>query len=173
MDLKKLRGGCQRDEAARCDPREFGGSDGRAVRPRGRNPAFKRLRFSTPEIAVPDTCVLRFRDIEEDDTIREHRQLISASGSVWWGWWKKLSEPDRWREIEELQEKVRREGLAVGGFEYSTPGFFFANMVDCIATKGSERVPTPDVRYTPSYASEKRCPAWFRFTAIEEVSATA
>jgi hypothetical protein len=95
---------------------------------------------------VPDTCVLRFRDIEEDDTIREHRQLISASGSVWWGWWKKLSEPDRWREIEELQEKARREGLAVGVFEYSTPGFFIANMVDCIATKGSERVPTPDVR---------------------------
>jgi predicted MPP superfamily phosphohydrolase len=63
--------------------------------------------------------------------------------------------------------------LTVGVFEYSTPGFFVANMVDCIATKGSERVPTPDVRHTPSYASEKRCPAWFRFTAIEEISATA
>ncbi|MET4390098.1 putative MPP superfamily phosphohydrolase [Bradyrhizobium sp. F1.4.3] len=119
---------------------------------------------------MPDTCVLRFRDIEGDDTVQKHRQLISASGSVWWGWWKKLAEPDRWREIEELQDKARKEALSVGLFDYSTPSFFVANMVDCVVTKG-ERVLSPDARQTPSYASEKRCPAWFRFAAIEEVTA--
>jgi DNA repair exonuclease SbcCD nuclease subunit len=121
---------------------------------------------------VPDTCVLRFRDIEEDDTVLKHRLLISASGSVWWGWWKKLFEPDRRREIEELREKARNGGLEVGLYEYSTPSFFIANMIDCVVTNG-ERVLTPDARYTPVYASEKKCPAWYRFASIEEVTAAA
>jgi 3',5'-cyclic AMP phosphodiesterase CpdA len=119
---------------------------------------------------VPDTCVLRFRDPDEDEPIRNHRQLISASGSVWWGWWKKLSEPHRRREIEELQEKARKGELEVGLYDYSTASFFIANMIDCVVTNG-ERILTPDARYTPVYASKKTCPAWFRFSAIEDVTA--
>jgi predicted MPP superfamily phosphohydrolase len=121
---------------------------------------------------VPDTCVLRFRDPDEDEPIRKHRELISASGAVWWGWWKKLAEPDRGQEIQELQEKARNGGLKVGLYDYSTPSFYIANMIDCVVTNG-ERVLTPNVRCTPIYATEKRCPAWFQFSAIEEVAAEA
>lgn len=121
---------------------------------------------------MPDTCVLRFRDIAGDDTIRKHRQLISASGSVWWGWWKKISEPDRRQEIEELAERARKEGLIVGLFDYSAPSFFVAKMVGCIAAQG-EPITSPDTRYTPQYYSEKKLPAWFRLTGIEEVTSEA
>jgi predicted MPP superfamily phosphohydrolase len=121
---------------------------------------------------VPDTCVLRFRDIAEDDTIRKHRELISTSGSVWWGWWKKVSEPDRWQEIEELRDKARKETLTVGLFDYSTGSFFIAKLVDCIASKG-EPVSSPDARYTPQYYRDKKFPGWFQFAGIEEISAAA
>jgi predicted MPP superfamily phosphohydrolase len=121
---------------------------------------------------VPDACVLRFRDIAGDDTIGKHRQFISASGSVWWGWWKKVSEPDRQQEVEELAEKARKEELIVGLFDYSTPSFFVAKMVDCAAAKG-ELVASPDARYTPQYYSDKKFPAWFRFTSIEEITSDA
>jgi predicted MPP superfamily phosphohydrolase len=118
---------------------------------------------------VPDSCVLRFRDIEGDDTIRKHRQLISDSGSVWWGWWKKVSEPDRWREIEELKEKCRTSPMTVGLFDYSTAKFFLANMIECISARG-EPVSSPDGRCTPRYYADRKFPAWFRFTNIEEVN---
>lgn len=38
---------------------------------------------------------LRFRDPGTVDTISEHRNVLLAEGSVWWGWWKKETEPFR------------------------------------------------------------------------------
>lgn len=32
---------------------------------------------------------LRFRDKACDDTIEEHKKIITAKGKVWWGWWAK------------------------------------------------------------------------------------
>ena len=38
---------------------------------------------------VNGVVVLRFRDLvtEPGGTIDEHRRLIAAHGSAWWGWW--------------------------------------------------------------------------------------
>jgi len=116
--------------------------------------------------------VLRFRDIEGDDPVRQHRLLITNAGSVWWGWWKKETEPDRGPEIEELNEKLRgrKTPLAIGLFDYSIPQYFVARMVECVSNKG-RRMASPDPRYTPKYYARKKFPAWFRFASIDEVSA--
>ena len=38
--------------------------------------------------------ILRFRDLvtKENDTIKQHQEIIQQHGSVWWGWWKKGTE---------------------------------------------------------------------------------
>ena len=118
---------------------------------------------------MTDTCILRFRDIAKDATIRSHRQIISSSGSVWWGWWKKQSEPDRRRELDELREKCRTAPITIGLFDRSTAQFFFAVMSDCVVSPDGPVV-SPDRRRTPGYYSEERLPAWFQLTSIEEVS---
>lgn len=45
---------------------------------------------------------LRFRDPGTIDTIAEHRAIIRDEGAVWWGWWKKDTEPLHWEILESL-----------------------------------------------------------------------
>lgn len=115
---------------------------------------------------MPDTLILRFRDVTADDPIRKHRAIISDSGYVWWGWWKKESEPSRSRELGELAERARSGGLIIGLFDRSKEAYFAANIVDCVWA--DYPIPSPELRRTPTYYSEERVAAWFRFTSIEE-----
>lgn len=117
---------------------------------------------------MPDTLILRFRDVTADDPIRQHRAIISDSGYVWWGWWKKESEPSRVRELGELAERARSGGVTIGLFDRSTRAYFAANVVDCVSA--DYPIPSPELRRTPTYYAEERVAAWFRITAIEERS---
>lgn len=80
-----------------------------------------------------------------------------------------MSEPDRGREIEELAEKCRKGSVLVGLFDHSTATFFKASMIECAAAN-SGPISSPDARHTPTYYSERKLPAWFRFASIENVS---
>lgn len=115
---------------------------------------------------MPDTLILRFRDVTADDPIRQHRTLISDSGYVWWGWWKKESEPSRIRELEQLAERARSGGVTIGLFDRSTQMYFAANVVDCVWA--DHPILSPEPRRTPTYYAEERVAAWFRITSIEE-----
>ena len=67
---------------------------------------------------MPDTVVLRFRDHSAQyDTIREHQTLIQVFRYVWWGWWRKDSEPDHRNDLEELDGAARRDPIEIGLFD--------------------------------------------------------
>jgi 3',5'-cyclic AMP phosphodiesterase CpdA len=117
---------------------------------------------------VPDTCILRFRDIMTDDTVRDHRDVISSFGYVWWGWWKKDFEPERPKELEELRERARTRSLSIGLFNWPKPAYFRAEIADCIFSAGACASPEPNK--TPTYYSTDKVAAWFKITSIEELN---
>src|SRR5262249_13162558 len=114
---------------------------------------------------MPDTIILRFRDINQDGTVERHRKLISAAGYVWGGWWKKDSEPRRLNGLEELRARTRAEPLAIGLFDRSTGAFYCAIAIDCAFADGP--IASPEPHKTPSYYSTEKVPAWFKLTSIE------
>lgn len=110
-----------------------------------------------------DTVVLRFRDHEEDiDTIEEHKRLIREVGYVWWGWWKKESEPDRPDEIAQLHSRAQQGTLIAGLFDTSTNRYFFSQIAAFVQTNGA-----PDERSTPHYANKKKIGTWIKLLSIE------
>lgn len=115
---------------------------------------------------MPDTIILRFRDLTNDATVKAHRDIISAAGYVWWGWWKKDVEPDRSGELEELREKARANGLMIGLFDRSSNSFYAGRIVDCAFA--DRPIASPEPHRTPSYYALKKVPAWFKLTSIEQ-----
>lgn len=116
---------------------------------------------------MPDTLILRFRDITRDGTVESHQRLITSAGHVWWGWWKKDSEPRRLTELAEIQAYIRNAGLAVGLFDRSTKKFYCATAIDCAFSEN--QIPSPEPAKTPSYYSTEKVPAWFKLTTIDEL----
>jgi 3',5'-cyclic AMP phosphodiesterase CpdA len=120
---------------------------------------------------MPDTLILRFRDITSDGTVAVHQQLITSSGHVWWGWWKKDPEPSRLAELAEVQERMRSGALAMGVFDRSTKKFYSATGVECVFS--TNPISSPEPAKTPSYYSTDKVPAWFKFTTIDEIDESA
>jgi len=120
---------------------------------------------------MPDSFILRFRDITEDDTIDSHSSLISSAGYVWWGWWKKESEPNRYRDLEEIRGRASETPIQAGLFDRSTHAFYAATVNACVFSDGL--MPSPEPRKTPSYYSDERLPAWFKLASIEELDEEA
>jgi len=116
-----------------------------------------------------ESVVLRFRDATEDRTVESHKRILTESPAhyVWWGWWKKDSEPDQHAALEEIRSRAREAGIPIGLFDRSTRSFFVANACDCVFS--NEPINSPDPRYTPSYYSSENVPAWFKLTYIDEV----
>jgi len=120
---------------------------------------------------MPDTIVLRFRDLVAGaDTIVEHQKLITEVGYVWWGWWKKEDEPDRAEELEQVKSLVAKRELEIGLFDRSEKGRFFkAGMLQCVSEK-NRLTESPEPRATPSYYRDKRVSAWFKLSRIDSLS---
>jgi hypothetical protein len=116
---------------------------------------------------MTDTVVLRFRDHEEKvDTIEEHKKVIREVDHVWWGWWKKESEPDRSQEIAELHYRAQQAPLTAGLFDRSTNRHFFAKVAAFVLTNGA-----PEARSTPQYyATNKSIGTWLKLLSIEAVN---
>jgi len=61
--------------------------------------------------------LFRFRDLSAR-TIEEHQRIIDASGSCWWGWWKRPSEDERsdvWNTL--AKEIAANKSTSVGLFD--------------------------------------------------------
>lgn len=114
-----------------------------------------------------DTVLLRFRDHEEEvDTIDEHLKIIGSAGYVWWGWWKKESEPDRTKEIAELHHRAQDKPLTVGLFDRSTNRYFFSLVDALVQVRGA-----PEIERTPKYyGANKNIETWLRMRSIEKVT---
>src|SRR5229473_7868942 len=48
---------------------------------------------------MPDSVILRYRDLGTPNAVRDHQAVITSAGYTWWGWWKKDDEADQLRTI--------------------------------------------------------------------------
>jgi len=119
---------------------------------------------------MPETVILRFRDHRTDvDTIKAHAILIRKFKYVWWGWWRKDSEPRHKTIIQELGERARKNELEIGLFDLSTSRYFVASASDFLPNSRSRG--SPDAKRTPSYYPDSRkVEAWIKLDTIKNVS---
>ena len=81
-------------------------------------------------MATP-SLILRFRDVIFGiDTIQEHKAVIDSEGAVWWGWWKKDTEPDQ----DEIVEKYGKKNGTVILMDRSTKRSFLAEYIKIVNT---------------------------------------
>ncbi len=120
------------------------------------------------------TAILRFSDAETD-TIAAHRDILTASGATWWGWWKKKAEAFPASSfLTYLRDASRWEALRIGLLNRKGEECFaVATCVDAAFVEGATPIPSPDRALTPTYYQDQAFPAWFKFTRIEDASRTA
>jgi hypothetical protein len=119
---------------------------------------------------MPETVLLRFRDHSADiDTIHEHLNIIAQFKYVWWGWWRKESEPDHRRDLEELQYRAWQNSIAIGLFDRSTGRYFVARAADFIRDGEHRGAPERD-RVPAYYANNNTIEAWVKVLSIEPVN---
>jgi len=114
-----------------------------------------------------ETVLLRFRDHRLDiDTVRAHLDIIEKYSYTWWGWWRKESEPDHQRDLEELKYRVKERPISIGLFDRSTERYFFAQATDFI--RDTEHRGSPEVDKTPAYyARSDTIEAWVKLLSIQ------
>ena len=121
------------------------------------------------------TIVLRFRDINvnTDETIQEHLRVISDHSYCWWGWLYRHYERNPHAELAQLHKEIVEE--------VSTPypillyhtgqGRIYEAMCASVVSY-PQPARSPEVMFTPNYYSDRKAPAWFKLTSIEEVAPT-
>jgi 3',5'-cyclic AMP phosphodiesterase CpdA len=111
--------------------------------------------------------LLRFRDTSSIDTIAEHIHIVNKNGYVWWGWWKKDSEPQREGLFKELKNEISKFSFYL--FDRSTNRFYYLKIED-IYFQMNEKVHSPERENTPSYYEDSILPLWIKVIKIIEIS---
>ena len=105
------------------------------------------------------TLILRFRNRVEGarDGIDEHRRILFKENCVWWGWWRRINEELRERELTAL--KVPFTAHCVSPSEKVG----FAAQVAELRVDSS-----PPASLVPAYYNSKisEIPVWFKLTSI-------
>lgn len=117
-----------------------------------------------------ELIVLRFRDIELGlgGTIASHKRTIAETGFCWWGWLFRDYERNPHQELDRLGVALARsEGFPVALFDTGRSTVYRATCTEIRTTPKAQRSPHPIA--TPAYYNDRRAPAWFRLTDIEEV----
>jgi len=114
-----------------------------------------------------DSVLLRFRDHEAGiDTVEEHKKIIRRAGYAWWGWWRKESEPNRARELEELAGRAQQNSISIGLFDRSTDRFFTARATEFV--RDMQRHGAPQKSRVPLYYRNSRSvEAWIKLLSID------
>ncbi|MET3982002.1 putative MPP superfamily phosphohydrolase [Mucilaginibacter sp. UYP25] len=113
-----------------------------------------------------EPILLRYRDTSDLDTIAEHQKLITKSGHVWWGWWKKESEPDRTEIIRKIAAAPAHYSFYI--FDRSTTKFFKAHIIE-LSDGTVSRISTPEKDHTPTYYQDEQLPLWLKLTKLSEI----
>lgn len=113
--------------------------------------------------------VLRFRDIElpSGETIARHRTTIAQHGFCWWGWLFRDYERNPHTELRRLAQMVgESDAIPVALFDTGRSMIFRGTCREIRASRTLLR--SPDPAATPAYYNDRRAPAWFRLTDIDE-----
>jgi 3',5'-cyclic AMP phosphodiesterase CpdA len=111
--------------------------------------------------------VLRYSDFRAD-TLEEHRRVLARTGSVWWGWWKKLHEDYPEESIRKLQRTLR-EGLVEIGFVNRGPGIFVSAKCRQAEDRSGNDFLSPQPTRTPAYYRYQSFPLWLEIVELEEL----
>lgn len=73
--------------------------------------------MSTSTNIPPISVLFRYRDLVAH-TLKEHRAMINQFQKVWWGWWRRPSEPSHEKLWEELSEATSHgQKVAIGLYD--------------------------------------------------------
>ncbi len=112
------------------------------------------------------SIILRFRDSDKYDTVKEHLSIIKQEGSSWWGWWKKDSEPDQYELLNASKSKPNEFNFYI--FDRSKDKFYKCEVLDIVNSKSA--IETPDKNLTPNYYNNYKLKAWFNISNINEIA---
>lgn len=122
----------------------------------------------TSSAAVPETLILRFRDLATDfgETIERHHAICEQEGRVWWGWWHKAREHVPTDAFEELNARAAEGGLPIYLFNAHQRRIHRARLQKIHWDADGEPHPSPVPWLTPAYYRGRRCKAWFELTEL-------
>ncbi|HKR05796.1 MAG TPA: metallophosphoesterase [Bacteroidia bacterium] len=114
-----------------------------------------------------ENYLLRFRDTINLDTILEHQNIINTYGYTWWGWWKKISEPEKGDLFNDIKKNLSNSRFFL--FDRSS-NRFFAILVSEISFSKNEKILSPEKEKTPHYYNNQSCSLWLKLTHFENIS---
>lgn len=114
-----------------------------------------------------ENLLLRFRDTNNLDTISEHQKLIDKYGYTWWGWWKKDSEPNRNKFIDDIRNNLKNNIFFL--FDRSSERFYLISVSELFCKK-NEKVLTPEIEKTPSYYNTEKLSLWLKLDKFKSIS---
>lgn len=123
-------------------------------------------------MAAEIRVLFRYRDLV-DKTLERHREVITASGSCWWGWWKRPSEGSRMDVWEFLADRIRaNQAETVGLFDSGGGRVYTAKVVVVVKPvdeSASTAPPLPDAdrQLVPTYYRDSVFSrAWMKLTDL-------
>jgi predicted MPP superfamily phosphohydrolase len=114
-----------------------------------------------------ENILLRFRDTGDLDTISVHQELIEKNGYVWWGWWKKDSEPDRGNKLEQIKDTLDQVNFYL--FDRSTERFFVIQILKIHFDK-NRKISSPEKDKTPTYYQNESLVLWLQIEKISSIT---
>lgn len=117
------------------------------------------------------TIILRFRDLNIDDTIEKHRAICSdptGDGYVWWGWWAKPQENLPADVFVNLNKKATdKKGLDIYLFDSGALLLYKAVCLEIRFDPSAKKVSSPEKPKTPEYYRDRSYLAWFKLKSID------
>lgn len=112
--------------------------------------------------------LLRFRDFGKD-TIKEHGEIITKKGNVWWAWWNKPHEDPKVSELLVIQDIIEESGLNIFLVDSGKSKLYSAHCIGIdISRRNIQNSPEPEK--TPEYYRDRLFNVWFNFDSIEEIA---
>jgi len=120
-----------------------------------------------------EIIVFRFRDLvtEPGGTIEEHRRILNAHGSVWWGWWMRQYESPP-TDVFAAFAKTLESGTEPKIYLFDTGQalLYAARLIDVRVALPGDTIGPPDLATTPDYYQRGSYPAWLRLASIEDTT---
>ena len=122
--------------------------------------------------------LLRYRDINIEDSVAEHNKIIKENKKALWGWWKKQQEPFPDPVLTELKDNLDLQAENGGNstvfFINSGNRKIFQAPLYKIYYSPNEKATLPPIEeLCPSYYRGNKCYAWFEIGEMAEVSSAA
>ena len=121
-----------------------------------------------------NTLLLRFRNINIEDTIEEHNNVVANNGGkCLWGWWKKQQEPYPNNAISQIQKELQEAVSNYGNgrvflVDSGTKKIYMASLYQIHYDDSNNGTLPPTPELCPQYYRNTKHPAWFEIGQITD-----